>query len=300
MNRQSYKTHRAFTLVELLMVVIIITMLAALSLTASNFAVKASKEAKTRVTIQKLDTAMRRIYEEYADKFESILAQSNYNDGANLTPEQKAKLKLHLIHDLMRLELPDRSADITTDPQHYETFALNARPPITDYYNATADNPELLFQIIQNLSPETISEFKGSEIGDTNGNGLYEFLDAWGHPIRFIRHAPALPQSDLQPNVWKIADKTPVRSHWDALTNEDFDKIRAQYPYPLDPDKLAEKSWFLYPVIYSAGPDRHYDLSVNEDAPNGDQSVVPFNVPNGLPVGNGYFDNISNHRLSGY
>ena len=40
-------------------------------------------------------------------------------------------------------------------------------------------------------------EFKNSEIGDTDGDGLPEFVDAWGEPIYFFRW-PILYPSDLQ------------------------------------------------------------------------------------------------------
>ncbi|GHT40603.1 hypothetical protein FACS189443_1190 [Planctomycetales bacterium] len=301
--------HRAaFTLVELLIVVMVISILAALTLVASNVALKAAKEAKTRATILKLDTALRQIYEGYEERFENIFdgLDSTKKTEAEALPEpKKTELKLHLIHDLMRMELPQCSTDVTNPcQQDGDGFILGHKPAVSEYYSSGAGNAELLFQIIQNLSPETLEAFQGSEIGDVDSNGLYEFLDAWGKPIRFIRFAPALPQSDLQPDLWKIANKAPTDG-WNSLTQTDFDTARSYYPDPLDPNQLAARGWFLYPVIFSAGADQKYDLQI-DDTPNNTQTITPFEFPNGIPLDEdsdgewNHYDNISNHRLSGY
>jgi hypothetical protein len=46
----------------------------------------------------------------------------------------------------------------------------------------------------------TRDSFKASEVGDTDGDGLPEFLDGWGNPIRFYRW-PTHYHSDLQRGI---------------------------------------------------------------------------------------------------
>jgi hypothetical protein len=66
---------------------------------------------------------------------------------------------------------------------------------------------------------------------------MLEFHDAWGNPIRFIRWAPGF-VSDLQPSP-----SDPAGRH-----------------DPFDPLKLEPVAFALYPLIYSAGPDRTGDI----------------------------------------
>jgi prepilin-type N-terminal cleavage/methylation domain-containing protein len=325
-NQIMSRSRRAFTLVELLIVMIIITILAALTLVASSSALQASKETKTRMTVMKLDTAMRQIFEGYADRFDNILnclSDADKTAAENLDIENKTKLKLHLIHELMRFELPEKLSDIITDWQEFPgslnsvpQLPRDAKPAVRQFYsNAVAGktnitNAELLFLIIQNLSPESFSELKGSEVGDTNGNGLYEFLDAWGHPIEFFRCAPGFTGSDLQPDIvaksGTALDVTGNPDKWDAITTATAKAaVIASWSDYFDSDNVLQQTWFLYPVIVSPGPDGKLDLWRDDTAPLGDQSFAPFAKANGIPEDTSndgslnHYDNIHNHRQAG-
>ena len=81
--------------------------------------------------------------------------------------------------------------------------------------------------------PDVMEQFSPDEIGDVDGDGLPEFLDGWGNPIKFLRWAPAY-KSPLQPDPATVTQSDP------------FD------PLNVDPKK---PTYPLYPLIYSAGPD---------------------------------------------
>jgi prepilin-type N-terminal cleavage/methylation domain-containing protein len=160
---------KAFTLVELLVVIVVISILASLSMYALNGTYNAAKESKTRGTISKLNAAIMDIYEGYQDKFDNISLNDSKIDAACIFgptgtymsfPETqkklvRAKVKMHFIHDTMRMEMPNRwdevihNADTNnlnsflTDetrgfiplnnggtPYHY----LNANPPVLKFY----------------------------------------------------------------------------------------------------------------------------------------------------------------------
>ncbi|MDR3234482.1 MAG: prepilin-type N-terminal cleavage/methylation domain-containing protein [Planctomycetaceae bacterium] len=321
----SFSVRRAFTLVELLIVIIIITMLAAMTLVASHSALQASKETKTRMTVIKLDTAMRRIFENYAERFDNILNCLSLEDktaAESLSTEEKTKLKLHLIHELMRFELPEKLSDIETEQQAIhlgegdaaKDYKLNAKPPVQPFYQDACSgktdvtSAELLFLIIQNLSPESLSAFKGSEVGDTDNNGLYEFLDAWGHPIHFFRNAPGFTGSDLQPDIVKKSGTalsiTGNPAKWADMVAASAAAVRSWGDY-FDSENVLQRTWFLYPVIVSAGPDGKLDLwrdTADTAVPSGNQAFTPFDSANGIPEDNdndgslNHYDNIHNHR----
>jgi type II secretory pathway pseudopilin PulG len=373
--------------VELLTVVVIISMLAGMSMLVLTSTITAAKESKTRGIIAKLDAAILDIYESYQERFDNILNESNYGSyTGTLTAKELAQLKLHLMYDLMRMEMPSYWNEITADPgvkntpidpisitfdTHPFSFVLTQLPPVYSYYISeagkiqTSGNPdydngpaEMLFLIIANLNPEALENFHGSEIGDTNNNGAREFLDAWGRPIYFFRFAPGFTGSDLQPDVVRMA-KLPLATAadntelWNPLPTapwsspspwadirDVYNTVMKQFPDPFDPYdpndsrdlreppsdppdsntspepyKQDKHSWFLYPLVISAGADGFFDIAFGRRENEGENKgkmkppstsaeVNPFNYPTGIPQdyeNSGafhHYDNIHNHRSS--
>jgi len=345
---------QAFTLVELLVVGVIIAILATLTLITMSMVANSTKEAKTRATIQKLDTAMQQIFEEYERKAATIrsrVVQKFYADTsvtAGSIDEQKAKQELrerivtHFIRDTMRMEMPQSWAEVDAPPNKItveldgeETSIDVGESPLLEYYRneyKKASKPPnraaLLFLIIQNLNPEALEAFHGSEVADTDGDGLLEFVDAWGNPIQFLRWAPAFPGGGggggLQQDVLKLCEPryVPVvngetnaswwqtnyqnksQPLWDAILKAGTPPLG--HPDPLDGRKDSV-GWYLYPLIYSAGPDGKYDiLDENTSSPlfttDADGVLDPFAFPFGMPGdadgdgGLNHFDNIHNHQ----
>jgi len=305
---------QAFTLVELLIVGAVIAILAALTLVAVNMVATTTKITKTRATIQKLDVAMQQIFETYEEEFAVIRKRVAADDKTkDLDKETRQKIAAHYIRDLMRMEMPQNWAEVQESPltltlggETYPCADNNCKDcapfregsPLRVFYpTIEASSSELLFLIIQNLNPEALEAFHGSEVADTNGNGLLEFVDAWGKPIRFLRWAPGFSDSDFQQNVWKgTRNRT-----WEELLPE---KIAATANHP---DLLDERvnvvpdvvGWFLYPLIYSAGPDGDYGLDEGNPSfpPDEDGGFFnPFASPVGMPTGSSHFDNIHNHQ----
>jgi prepilin-type N-terminal cleavage/methylation domain-containing protein len=209
---------------------------------------------------------------------------------------------------------------------------LSANPPVLQYYRhaytnikgtSTADQSSvLLFLIIANLNPEALENFHGSEIGDIDGDGLREFHDAWGNPIRFVRFAPAFTDSDLQPNVvvtpnfsYPLGDTTnwdnPLEQdddHWKTTTPSlvnNMASANTSYSDPFDPNDVIKRTWFMYPLIISGGADGIVDLCPDINLPVSatiNNIYNPVRTALGLPRdmdGNGvlnHYDNIHNHR----
>ena len=151
------------------------------------------------------------------------------------------------------------------------------------------------------MDPEALEAFHGSEVADTDGDGLLEFVDAWGRPIQFLRWAPAFNDSDIQQNVLNETAHETNRAWW-LERDEDLlsamEKATSDHPDPTDerPDRIG---WFLYPLIYSAGADGVYGLDDEGTVVVGDDGILdPFMFPYGMPLGqgSGHFDNIHNHQ----
>ena len=357
-------TRRAFTLVELLVVGAIIVILVALTLIVMNMVANSTKEAKTRATVQKIDVAMQSVFGAYEREFNLIKDKIRNDPAySGFSETERQKIAAHFIRDLMRMEMPQSWAEVfdTSLPMvegvyrklqiqtqmtrdNGTSISVNIEEsPLLDYYYQAYRNyagypanvdpvkahegpgrAALLFLIIQNLNPEALEAFHGSEVADTDGDGLLEFVDAWGNPIQFLRWAPAFSGSDLQQDVVKMAGGVPnatqsVREQW--WRNREMQLPNAMKDASMNhPDPMDERAdvevigWFLYPLIYSAGPDGKY--GIYPAIPNGeDENVVlespqvnnnsldpnngildPFIFPFGMPYGTEHFDNIHNHQ----
>jgi len=137
---------------------------------------------------------------------------TDYNN--NGTPDvylNRNYLKLCALRDLMRMELPDRWSDVVDPPAVFTNFPI-ARPAVSQgylrRYNSLATPPtgvhasaECLYLIVMASVPddaESRDVFKGADIGDVDGDGAPELVDAWGQPIKFLRWPTGFQFSELQ------------------------------------------------------------------------------------------------------
>jgi prepilin-type N-terminal cleavage/methylation domain-containing protein len=315
------KIEKAFTLIELMVVCVIIALLAMLASTAYFGAMQTARAVKTNSTISKLDAAISDIYESYEFRFEHIEdaldkdSQAKFKINKDTMSEiDMVRLKRSLMYDLMRMEMPTTRVEVSSDPEVIQANYKLEPPAVKEIYkelvsspsstNLATESAELLYLIIANLDPEALENFTASEIGDTDHNGLLEFIDGWGRPIAFIRFAPGFTDTDRQPDLIRILNSSlPLgdKNLIDSLTPDQKVKIINQWQDPFDPDMLTADSWFLYPVIVSAGRDGLFGIDITRT-----ESELPVSTPDpfsdgasiGVPSGDsGHFDNIHNHSI---
>ena len=358
------KARQGFTLTELLLVIIIIAILAAMSITVQRSAVESTRRERTIVTIRKIDAALTSAYEKYqyrkpdvsifinnieenlvremGDEFRALpeeiqrkrvyywvlrmlnrmpwvewLEQSFYavQDDDTITVDNQFApyiIRTIMLRELLLCDFPDTLDEVNYEPvlNHspvhlaYQKILDEASENFPDG-NILAGTPDgdisadLLYLIVMNTSPETRGVFLDRETADTNNNGIPEFIDGWGNPIRFIRWAPAIPETNRQPTLaegirvkryrqlkrYDQAGRVLDDSNSDYYADEVFySEATGSFPasdydfftyfedyYPglldisADPfDPMGSMNgWLLTPLIYSAGPDREYGLGVN-------------------------------------
>ena len=259
----------AFTLVELLVTIVILSILSSLVLFAMTGALETAKIQQTKTRIAKLDRELSRMWTGYLSRrvpirFQRPTTGSNVvtvddwqNESYRMARQQG---RLVALRDLMRLEIPDRKTDVTGDV-YPGAVDFNGdgivderdRPLLSRAYHNLASKTqwtakfqgaECLYMIL------TVNAGTGSrgrpflsenEMGDVDGDGMPEILDAWGEPIRFLRWAPGF-ESPLydrgQPDPF---DPHQVDNMWNADSSSG-----ARFP--------------LYPVILSTGPNREFAL----------------------------------------
>lgn len=242
---------RAFTLVELLISITIIAIMAVMGTVAMMGAMESAKAKKTQALIAKLDAIIQNRWEQYQtrripleiedEKFHDTNSNGRFDPGVDFLfadldgdgmqgPGEesydtnsngqwdsfpaalRARIRLDALHDLMRMEMPDRFSDITDNPTVFSYVSGHAggisqfqltRPSLNMGFarhllgapNGTGDyaGAECLYMIVKNSvgdDGDAVDVLKQDSIGDVDKDGLPEIVDAWGMPIRFLRWAP--------------------------------------------------------------------------------------------------------------
>jgi prepilin-type N-terminal cleavage/methylation domain-containing protein len=267
----------AFTLVELLVVITIITILASTAMFALYGVREDARERRARAQIAKLNELIMERWESYRTRAMPV------SIPAGTHPRAAAARRLNALRELMRMELPDRVTDLylrnaagdwfeTTSVGNPAAFfattpvGLTAPPSAWLAYqrriiaNAARgktwtelhEHAECLYMIlagIRDADTTGLEWFDESEIGDADGDGMFEILDPWGKPIYFLRWAPGY-VSDLQ---------DPRRREPDP-----FDPLRVDPRWAnntdANPNTQLDDPFALYPLIYSGGRDREYGV----------------------------------------
>jgi prepilin-type N-terminal cleavage/methylation domain-containing protein len=347
-QRSALRTRRAVTLVELLIVMVILAILGAAVMGMATAAMESARDKRTRSLVSKIHTLVMERYASYEtrriDLHPEIMAAINSLSGS-VRGEVLADARLLGIRELMKMEMPDRWSDVlngavtSSGPgtQFYGTTVLAAPPSLAQTYyrrfrslkSADPDviqanqGAECLYLIVMNATGdgEARTMFGKQDIGDTDDDGAFEFLDGWGRPIQFIRWpAGFVGQSALMsPNA--DADHDPF-----DVYRRDSIKItlpKAQdYPPRMRPGMAVIRNrnqraisgktppflaaFRLTPLIYSAGPDGDSDLTVTPGtttqldpysahygASNDMQLGWPYDQEND---GQGWQDNVHNHN----
>ncbi len=195
--------------------------LAALAATRASTRVE-----RTRATIEKLHNIILPLYEDY--RYRRVpLSESDVKNIFNTPalrpywdpdnrfaalPQMSAKaaamIRLTALRNLVRMEMPERPQDVSLLPL-YGTYL--PEPSVHQAYRNRTNNgarldkyasAECLYLIVTLLGGEDARvQFRDDEVADSDGNGLPEFIDGWGNPIKYLRWAPAFNDSEIQLNA---------------------------------------------------------------------------------------------------
>lgn len=248
------QSRRGFTLVELLVVITIISIVSGLTLAGLGAARRRSKADATRSTIRKIDEIV-------MDQYDSYSSRMTGSGSAGL----------NAIRRIIVEEMPDSWSDVFTwtsgscancitgpgrSYAKYKQVSYNGNGKLEEYQSA-----ECLYLVVtrSGYEPAALENFRPSEIGDIDKDGLKEFIDAWGNPIAFLRWAPGFSTDKFAPpNIsselgWTIAypGSPPLPRQLSAIQIADPKTNHDE----LDASGSSAKDFQLFPLIYSAGPD---------------------------------------------
>ncbi len=197
-TRQPLPIRRGFTLVELLIAIGIVTLLAAILVVAIGRSGVKAREQATAALIKKISGQV----QDRLEAFDRLRSQQQTKTKAisefklsplnvsTLTDSQREILGFKM---LLRQLFPQTFTDLNAtefsqefNPSHQQ-YPYNASK-----HNENTESAELLYYALvrgKALGIPTVDpgEFKANEVADTDGDGLLEFIDAWGRPLRFYR-----------------------------------------------------------------------------------------------------------------
>jgi prepilin-type N-terminal cleavage/methylation domain-containing protein len=314
-NKQS-KT--GFTLVEILVVMVVIGIMASMVLAAVQGVTASARVSRTRTIIGLIDSVIQEKYDSYkyrslpieVPNFASTVGTMNAGGDTMLSFEvlgtEAARVRLNMIRDLQRMEMPDRYSDFTTAPASVygaaspvlikdtseqivgtrtdkslrRSFPVswfnNSAPSLVQAYRTryTAATPTLEYQSAECLylilatsysaGTPAIDAIPTSNIGDVDGDGMFEILDGWGNPIGFIR--------------WPIGFDDPDGA-LDLDIADEFDLFRSDFYYSVTTapapssstvlpavnvnDGIYGAPWAMRPLVISAGEDGEFGIAFN-------------------------------------
>jgi prepilin-type N-terminal cleavage/methylation domain-containing protein len=287
----------AFTLIELLIVIAIIGLLASSVLFAMWGAMEQAREARTRTQIAKLNELLNSRWNSYRTRAIPIEWDLNNLDetvrqAIRKDPRAMQELRLNLLRDLMRFEIPDRREDVDDAPVTFAVTyrasgtvysatiqgAARSRPPLVrEYYRRATqsgardfddwtdehEDSECLYMIIasiRDLGSNGLDFLHEDEIGDLDGDAMPEILDAWGRPISFLRWPAGFVAHPGNDFTWDTSDDVPSYSELQSviLDSTDANYVAAEIYDPFDPLRVDRRAAVDIPAAEGNGDGKYY------------------------------------------
>jgi prepilin-type N-terminal cleavage/methylation domain-containing protein len=269
----------AFTLVELLIVISIIALLAALVAGATILYIGQQHENNTKDTIRK-------VYRELTSQWNQVISDARQDITAGKVPgdvvalagNDTARANVIYIKLKLRQQFPMNYTEMLNPA--FNGIAPQEFPTPTEYSNALAKYP-----LVTPSNPPTPAEsgacllialttrsrggkffsadhFTSQEIGDTNGDGAPELIDGWGNPLMFYRW-PTLndDMAGIDPDKKGVDPGDPLGAlqanlSWNTPTSSLCQQFESMCHLVRDPSNgNVPKSVYLTTVILSLGPD---------------------------------------------
>lgn len=202
LRTDSTAPRRGFTLLELLVVIgLILFMMTVLVMTIGN-AIGSAKEQATRATLVKLEQqlqdrldAFNTVFDKAAKRGDIAIEAENLrkflqNNGLPGMPVNVCEMLVR--KNRLRQAFPQTGNPSPSVPGADSPGLVSAGRPFAGNLQNNAESSEYLYYMLVlsdsfGVPPVDAGDYLSAEVGDTDGDGRLEFLDAWGRPLRFYR-----------------------------------------------------------------------------------------------------------------
>jgi len=137
MKTKLSKARHGFTLVEIMVVLMIISIMGGMVLAAIGNVTTTAKLARTKTILAAVDAVIQEQYDSYQHRPLPVEIPDLFNPssrgpvevGLEVLPDELARVRLMMIRDLQRMEMPDRFGDIIAGPS---ALSAMASPVVVD------------------------------------------------------------------------------------------------------------------------------------------------------------------------
>lgn len=192
-NNRDHRNRGGFTMVELLVVIGLILFLMTISIAALGGAIGIARQKATQATLLKIHGLM----QQRIDAFNRAMEKTNRQQAIDKLKKDWFQAYSYIPQDKVLDVMVRKHIFRSRFPQSFlETGGAPAPPTGVTYVSAShqqiTESSALLYWILTSsevygIAPVDQGEFSSSEVRDTDGDGLNEFVDAWGRPLRFYR-----------------------------------------------------------------------------------------------------------------
>ena len=291
MTRTAKRTRRGFTLVELLVVILIISVLVSLTAVGVFRLMGAQQNANTKSELTRVEDEFLKIYRAEVDKISKETGpQTNFvltQAGGDAGRAKVIYIKLRLAQTFPQTfaEAISPPAPLQADP-YYHSVQNTGVLDLAGYNATNTTTPQpwessaLLLLALQRgvdgngVKPEDlgVSSFVHN-YPTPNGGTIQGLVDGWGNPLRFCRWP--VYSTQLNPGGQPQAgdNNDPVdpsglleSTSWQQTAGYTW-FVQTCHPVPQHPAGQAATSYRVYPLIVSAGPDGKLGLDKEPPPP---------------------------------
>jgi prepilin-type N-terminal cleavage/methylation domain-containing protein len=188
MRRQASR-RAGFSLLEMLVVIGLIAFLTAAIVAVVPRVTYSARMAATRATIKKVDEMLN----DRINGFRRWVQKQNTLAGANSPPSYVTNspyASMYGANPVQAKALAIKYTFKSSFPQLFAEFSTPVQPGPS--HTQVTESSESLYLFLTagalfDTEPPSAADLKAIETADTDGDGLLEIVDAWGHPLRFYR-----------------------------------------------------------------------------------------------------------------
>ncbi len=282
---RGFRHRPGFTLIEILVVLAIIGVLAALTVGTIKGVADGQKKSSTEQTLRKVDSSLKQQYEAVVKQAGTEVPPPGIVNMAGGDPRraQVIWVKLRLKQEFPQSYAEGKNAIVgpAKYPFTLQPLYATALSKVAAGSGGNTESAACLLLALQRvrsgakLNPDDLGS---GAVKDTNNDGLKEIVDDWGLPVKFVRWpAPTAPYvasgelDDLLTNANPNASKRPDPLDPEGLllnplwnNGQDYSQQLGVYWFEqlLHPVRVYGNNLYphyLIPVIYSAGRNGVYD-----------------------------------------
>ena len=242
--------------------------------------------ANTEPSLAHVIAIVRTMRQDFPEWFELQASRTSDmfdNDGDSLTDEADEIIKGDWNPVLLGTPTPQLGIELPSGAVGHlkyieRIFADNTlRPDLASFaskHKSETTRAECLYMIVTADGTDT-AEFAPNEIGDTDSDGLPEFIDKWGRPIQFFlwpthytspRQKPGSETNPDDPN--QLLTETTATGWWTVSSG-----LRMQFEFLFfslsNAAGTSPRAYRTYPLIISAGSDDGFGLQTPGPVGNG-------------------------------